>query len=137
VPDVAGLPRARAASCTAEYAKAERAIDWLLEDYGRKPGDPPGARTEVLYEAPPTRVSARIRDELRTAQLLEGTLGRLHERFTLDRPFTLVLRSCGQSEAAWVPNRRELVICYDLIDTLYLLALHEPSTSLLREGVAN
>jgi hypothetical protein len=30
---------------------------------------------------------------------------------------------CGQGEAAWLPDRRELVICYDLIDRLYLLGL--------------
>jgi hypothetical protein len=90
----------------------------------------------VIYDAAPTRVSGRIRDELRSLQLLERTLGRLHERFTLERPFTIVMRSCGQAEAAWLPDRRELVICYDLLDTLYLLALQSPPTALPRDAVA-
>jgi len=35
------------------------------------------------------------------------------------------MRTCGQAEAAWIPDRRELVICHDLVDTLYLLALRQ------------
>ena len=121
VPDRAGLPRQRAAGCKAEYQKAERAIGWLLDTYGRHPGDPPGARTEVLYEPPPTKVAARIAEELKSQRLLELIVERLHERFVLARPMTIVLRGCGKAEAAWLPDRRELVICYDLLDTLYLL----------------
>jgi hypothetical protein len=48
-------------------------------------------------------------------------VGRLHERFTIEQSFKLAMRRCGQSEAAWIPERHELVICYELIDTLYLL----------------
>jgi hypothetical protein len=123
VPGVAGLPEARAQSCIAEYAKANQAIDWLLANYGRQADDPPGAATEILYEQPRTMVATRVLEELQSLELLELILARLHERFTIERPFTLVMRTCGQAEAAWIPDRRELVICHDLVDTLYLLAL--------------
>jgi hypothetical protein len=135
VPRIAGLPPERAASCSAEYERASRSIDWLLRNYGRAADDPPGVKAQVVYEPPPTRVAATIRGELEKLQLLEGTLERLHERFAVTRPFTLVMRSCGASEAAWVPDRRELVICYELIDTLYLLALR-PSAISVPDGVA-
>jgi hypothetical protein len=130
VPDISGLPRSRAAGCAAEYAKAERSIRWLLENYGRRPGDPPGAETTVSYEPPPTRVATRIAAELESLRLLELVVERLRERFTLDQPLTVVLRACGRAEAAWLPDRRELVVCYDLIDTLYLLALQHRTNSL-------
>ncbi|HLF12268.1 MAG TPA: DUF4344 domain-containing metallopeptidase [Gammaproteobacteria bacterium] len=123
VPDIAHLPESRARSCGAEYVRANESIDWLLANYGRQPGDPPGAATDVVYEQAPTLVAARVLRELQSLELLERTLDRLHARFTLDRPFALVLRTCDQVEAAWIPDRRELVICYDLIDTLYLLGL--------------
>lgn len=123
VPEIAGLPKARARSCVAEYAKADASIRWLLANFGRQAGDPEGAATQVFYEQPRTLVTTRVLEELRSEELLERTLERLHMRFTLERPFTLVLRNCGQAEAAWVPDRRELVICYDLIDRLYLLEL--------------
>jgi hypothetical protein len=130
VPAAAGLPPERAASCQAQYARAERAITWLLDNYGRQAGDLPGAPVEVRYEPAPTRVSARIVEELKSERLLELIVERLHERFVLARPMTIVLRSCGQSEAAWVPERRELVVCYDLLDTLYLLGLKKTDNRL-------
>jgi len=125
VPDMAGLPRSRAASCAAEYERAERSIRWLLANYGRQSEDPPGEAVAVFYEPAPTRVAARIVAALKALRLLELTLERLRERFALDRPLTVVVRSCGQAEAAWLPERRELVICYDLLDTLYLLSLQQ------------
>jgi hypothetical protein len=130
VPEIAGLPYVRAQSCVAEYARADESIQWLLDHYGRQPDDAPGAPTEILYEAPPTRVATRVQTELKALSLFERTLDRLHERFTLDRPFRLVMRACGQAEAAWIPESRELVICYELVDTLYLLGLSGTTESL-------
>lgn len=120
---VAALPESRAQGCVAEYARAEDSIAWLLANYGRQPDDAHEAVTEIRYEPPRTLVAARMLEELRSQQLLERSLDRLHDRFTLERPFMLVLRNCGQPEAAWIPDRRELVICYEIMDTLYLLAL--------------
>ena len=134
VPEVAGLPHERAQGCTAEYARADRSIQWLLDHYGRHVDDPPGSPTEVIYERPPTRVSERVMRELQSLELLERTVDRLHERFTLDRPFRLVLRACGRAEAAWVPESRELVICYELLDTLYLLGLDDRARAPLAPG---
>ena len=52
------------------------------------------------------------------------------ERFTIEQPITMALRRCGEAQGAWLPERRELVICYELVDTLYLLGLREHETSL-------
>jgi hypothetical protein len=123
VPAVANLPPSRSASCAAEYRKAERSFGWLLENYGRGPDDVADTAPAVAYEPARTRVAERIVAELRAQRLLEQTLERLRERFALDRPLTVAVRGCGQAEAAWLPDRRELVICHELLDTLYLLAL--------------
>lgn len=124
MPRAAGLPPARAEDCVGEYQRANRAIDWLLQTFGRQPGDPLGAATEISYERPPTIASTAVVRRLKSTQLLERLIARLHERFTLERPFLLVLRSCGQPEAAWMPGRRELAICYELVDALYVLGRH-------------
>jgi Putative metallopeptidase len=123
VPHAFGFSDERAQGCVAEYARASRAIDWVLQTYGRRPGDGPGAESEIVYETAPTVVSTSVVERLRSIELLERLIARLHERFTLDRPFRLVMRSCGRPEAAWMPDRRELAICYELIDTLYGLGL--------------
>jgi hypothetical protein len=116
-----GMPELRAQGCIAEYARAERVFEWVMRQYGRRPDDGPGAPVEIVYGEPPTMVSSEVLRQLKSMALLERVTARLHERFTLDRPVTLVMRSCGRREAAWLPDRRELVICYELLDALYLL----------------
>jgi hypothetical protein len=116
-----GMPESRAQSCVNEYARAERVFGRVLRDYGRRPDDGPGAGTEIVYEEPPTKVSSDVLQRLKSMALLEGVTARLRERFVLEQPVTVVLRSCGRREAAWLPDRRQLVVCYELFDALYLL----------------
>jgi hypothetical protein len=130
VPEIAGLPEARARSCAGEFANANRSIDWLLAVYGRQPGDAPGGETAIVYERPRTLVARRVLEQLQSLELLERIVERLHERFALERPFTVVMRHCGQGEAAWIPERREVVMCYDLIDRLYVLGLRREARPL-------
>jgi hypothetical protein len=116
-----GMPETRAQSCVAEFSRAKQAFEWLLRDYGRRPDDPPGAPTKIVYDAPPTLVSSDVLRQLKSMKLLEHVTQRLHEQFTLQRPVTFVMKSCGRREAAWLPDKGELVICYELLDALYLL----------------
>lgn len=129
VPKRAGMPTKRAESCIPEYARAAAAFDWLVRTYGRQPSDPAGAATEILYEPPPTAVSASVVRALKSIDLLERITERLHERFMLNQSFTLAMRRCGRAEAAWMPERRELAICYELVDTLYVLGLRAAATN--------
>jgi putative metallopeptidase DUF4344 len=121
--EVASLPAARAHDCVTEYARAASAYEWLLANYGRKPDDGEGAAIEIVYGPPPTRTSKTILEAVKSIQLFERVSERLRQKFTLREPFKLVTRTCGQSQAAWVPADRELVICYELVDALYLLAI--------------
>lgn len=119
LPERAGMPATRAAGCAAEFARADRAISWLIATYGRRPGEGPGAALDARYEAPPTLVSRRIVAEMQRVGLVEETVARINELFRLPRPATVVMRRCGQAEAAWQPAQRELVLCYELVDLLY------------------
>ncbi len=119
LPARVGMPEGRAAGCSAEFRQAERALVWLLNTYGRKPGDAPGEPVRVSYEPPRTLAAQQLAAEIRGSELLETLARRLGERFVLPGPVRFVMRSCGRSEAAWQPARRELVICYELLDTFY------------------
>jgi hypothetical protein len=130
VPQIAGLPDERARSCAGEYAQAAEGIEWLLTTFGRREGDAPSAPMSIVYQQPPTLVSARVRDELARIELLERIGERLRERFTLEQPLTMAMRRCGRAEAAWLPGPRTLVICYELLDALYLLGLRRQDSSL-------
>ena len=130
VPQISGLPDTRARGCASEYAKADESIQWLLTTFGRQEGDKPSAATTIVYDDPPSRVSASVLEELRRIDLLERIDERLHERFTIEQPFTMAMRRCGKAQGAWLPEQRELLICYELVDTLYLLGLRKQETSL-------
>ncbi|HEY3515913.1 MAG TPA: DUF4344 domain-containing metallopeptidase, partial [Gammaproteobacteria bacterium] len=91
--------------------------------------DGEGAAIEIVYGPPPTRTSMTVLEAVRAIQLFERITARLRQRFTLSEPFTLVTRTCGQSQAAWVPAERQLVICYELVDALYLLAIQSQNAA--------
>lgn len=116
------LPAGRAAGCTAEFQHADRAINWLIATFGRKPGAGEGAPIEIRYEQPPSVVSTEVAQEMRRVRLVEASTERVTELFALPRPVTVVVRRCGRSEAAWQPERGELVVCYELLDTFFRLS---------------
>lgn len=122
LPERVGLPAARARGCPAEYAQAARSFAWLLETYGRKVGDPPGATLTVEYGPTRSRVQQDLLDRLRAQGTIEFTVGRMNDIFPLRAPARLVFRTCGRPEAAWQGASRELVICYELLDTFYQLS---------------
>jgi hypothetical protein len=121
LPARIGLPPARAQGCPAEYAQAARSFDWLLETYGRPDGPPTGHQIEIEYGPTRSRVQQDLLDELRALGSIDFTVGRVNSLFPLKAPARLVMRTCGRPEAAWQGATRELVICYELLDTFYRL----------------
>jgi len=115
----------RARSCPVEYGKATFAVDWLFATYARKANDPSGAAVGVRYEPPPTRTSQAWLDAIRSQGFVERTMQRFEEFFALDEPMNLVMRSCQQPQAAWMPETRELVFCYELLDAYALMGARQ------------
>jgi len=95
----------------------------LLATYGRKPGDADGAAVAIVYGEPPTTTSKSIQRAIVEIQLFERVAARLRQRFTLEQPFTIAMRSCQQPQAGWLPQQREIVVCYELLDALYVLGM--------------
>lgn len=122
LPARTGMPEDRAGRCADEFARASRSLAWLLETYGRQPGDPPAPQVALVVERAPSRSSDRLMAEIRRSGMIESTLQHLHERFTLPEAFGISFRRCRQAQAAWLPEEREIVICHELLDTYALLA---------------
>jgi hypothetical protein len=135
IPGLARMPLPRAESCPEEYARARRSLDWLLSFAGQDDGEQPRATMSVRYEPPHSRTSAGITDEIRGIELVERTLRGFAETVPLEEDAVLVLRSCGIPEAAWNPDSRELVFCYELLDMYYLLSAerHRGAIETLRQ----
>ncbi|HEX6993709.1 MAG TPA: DUF4344 domain-containing metallopeptidase [Gammaproteobacteria bacterium] len=117
------MPEARARSCVKEYERAAHAIDWLFDTYARKPTDPPGAPIEIRFEEPPTLTSVRMRDAIERQGFIERTFRFFNEVVALDEPATFVMRSCRLPQAMWLPETRELVLCYELLDAYMAMGL--------------
>ena len=100
LPGAIGMPAARADGCAAEWQKADQSFHWLLENFGRKPGEAAGPDIAILYDVPETLVSAELLRAIQKDGMLERVAGAMRERMILPRKIALHMRSCGQPEAA-------------------------------------
>jgi Putative metallopeptidase len=121
LPELVGMPVARAASCPAEFEKAQFAVDWLFATYARHDGDAPGAPVSIRIERAPTRTSQRLFETWQASGFIDATFQRLGQFFELE-PFTFVARSCREPQARWIAESRELVFCYELLDAYALMS---------------
>ena len=115
-PGLPELPDDRAADCDVEYQKADQSVQWLLDNYGRRPGDPAGEDVQIVYEDTRTQMQERLMEQVRDRRLVELTVEALTSRFVLDRSLHIVLRVCYRPAAIWNPEEGELTLCYDLLD---------------------
>ena len=122
LPAEVGMPAARADGCAAEWQKADRSFRWLLDNFGRKRGQPAGPEIRIFYAAPKTLAAGELLREIQRDGMLERVAGAMRERIILPREISLRMRSCGRPEAAWQPEQRELVLCFELLDALYQLS---------------
>jgi hypothetical protein len=127
VPSQVGMPAPRAARCPTEYERADRSMQWLLDNYGRHEGDPENAPIELVFEPAPSRVSQRVVDAIRSSDMLDNTIRRLNERFKIPVSFRIAFRRCDEAQARWLPDAREISVCYRLIDSYYALGLSSQS----------
>jgi hypothetical protein len=122
LPTAIGMPAARADGCTAEWQKADRSFHWLLDNFGRQPGEAAGPDIAIIYDVPQTLVAAELLRAVQKDGMLERVAGAMRERIILPRKISLHMRSCGRPEAAWQPEQRELVLCFELLDALYQMS---------------
>ena len=108
--------------CAAEWQKADQSFHWLLDNFGRKPGEAAGPEIAVIYDVPQTLVAAELLSAVQKDGMLERVAGAMRERIILPRKIALHMRSCGRPEAAWQPEQQELVLCFELLDALYKLS---------------
>lgn len=122
LPAAIGMPAARADGCAAEWQQADRSFRWLLDNFGRKAGEVAGPEIGIFYAEPATLAAAELLRAIQQDGMLERVAGAMRERIILPRQISLQMRSCGRPEAAWQPEQRELVLCFELLDALYQLS---------------
>ncbi len=110
------LPPSRAAGCEYEYKQALQGAKWILNNYGLQPGQVSGAKARFEYGQPRSLRQQHYLKLITEQGLFEYTVNELTTRFALPDQFTARIMSCRRPEAAWQPEKRELVICYEIFD---------------------
>ncbi|WP_300655542.1 DUF4344 domain-containing metallopeptidase [Pseudomonas sp.] len=128
VPKITGLPVERALYCDQEYAQVRKALSWVEQLHGRRPGESIGHRIRVIYEPPNLRPeeSQRLLEQIRRSGEVEAIAARASETYRLPRDLVLRLVSCGAPDAWYSRTGGELVLCYERLAHFQLLALQLP-----------
>ena len=128
VPKITGLPVERALYCDQEYAQVRKALAWVEQQHGRRPGEPIGHRIQVIYELPSLRLeeSQRLLEQIRRSGEVEAIAARASETYRLPRDLVLRLASCGAPDSWYSRTGGELMLCYERLAHFQLLAVQLP-----------
>lgn len=123
-----GMEERTLGRCEEEFNRQNRAWRTILAPHtrigpwhpeGLLPADAPGARINVVFEPPKTRVG----DFLVTAfgEAIEGFAKDLADTYALPRDLTVTYRDCGELNAWYSPTEGTITMCYDLIENLAVM----------------
>jgi Putative metallopeptidase len=110
--DETKLPKDRQKSCSGDYADASGSWDAAMMPYLRTP-DQPKTKIDVVYGEGKDDLDV-IAQGLRSVGLLEAIADRAASALAWPEPFTVEAQSCGYLNAAWIPDKHKLFLCYEL-----------------------
>jgi hypothetical protein len=108
------LPDERQKSCVRDYNKAKFAWDLVLKTF-RRSAEQEKSSIEVTYGAGPGKLDAYSRS-FRAIRFVETLSEHATARYVLPHPITMVMKSCGESGANWVPSNLTLTLCYEMAE---------------------
>lgn len=114
--DMSKLPEGRRESCGPDYRNASFSWDALLKPHRRAP-DQAKTKIDVVYGEAKGALKVYA-DAFRSMRLLETLADAAADEFTWKAPFTLEMKSCGESGAMWSPVTRKVELCYDMASEL-------------------
>jgi hypothetical protein len=109
------MPPERIEGCAGEYDAVSASWDKVLAPHVLNDGEAVTAKIAVRYDPAPKALedAAAV---LRESEILEGLADTLQAGFRLKSAVTLKGSACGEPNAFWDSERRELVMCYELAD---------------------
>jgi len=114
------LPFARAVSCEREYQQASRAVQWVLDSYGRAEEAGLMSMREGIalsYERPRPGRNQQIYELLRASRFADQLAQRFWIRFKLPRTLKVEFENCAYTpDAYWHAGSASVTLCYELLD---------------------
>jgi len=119
-----GLPDDRAQNCPFDYEQSASSWEAVTDPHVKEVGDT-SRKIKVVHDPAPGE-TAPFDIFLKESELLETVAEEIDELYQLPEPVTFRAGTCGQENAFWDPNIREVILCHELVAgfaTLYLNAL--------------
>jgi DNA-binding XRE family transcriptional regulator len=108
------MPAARQDSCAGDYSNAEFSWNAELKSHRRAP-DQPKSKVDIDYGAATGKLEVYARS-LRAIGYLETIAGYAADLVVWPRPISIVLQTCGESNAQWSPGAHKEVLCYEMAE---------------------
>jgi transcriptional regulator with XRE-family HTH domain len=108
------MPQSRQDSCGGDYSNAEFSWNAELKPFRRAP-DQPKSKIDVDYGEAKGKLEVYART-LRAIGYLETISGYAAELIVWPRPISIVLQTCGDSNAEWNPSTHKEELCYELAE---------------------
>lgn len=114
--DNAGMPPERQESCQSDWASASTAWDNLLAPWSIAKGAKVAKSHFVITYDTPKPEYAKTAAFLKGSAIIEGVLKQMDYLVAWPgAPIGVKVTSCGESNAYWSPDERELTICYEIV----------------------
>ncbi|CDN49034.1 DUF4344 domain-containing metallopeptidase [Neorhizobium galegae] len=106
------FPEERRKQCVGEYQKARDSWFGVLKPHQRTDGQ--NNKFTITYKKPNNKELRDYADLTKTAKVLDILAELLSGLYKLDDGIKLTAAECGESNAYWSPNEREVTYCYEL-----------------------
>jgi Putative metallopeptidase len=110
--DDAELPMDRRARCEAEYQSALASWNGVLEPHLITNGST--SKFEIIYDVPTTDEVAPYAELIKDTDLLSIIQTAIGDTYQIPEGIVIRGKSCGEPNAFWDSNARELTFCYEL-----------------------
>ncbi len=111
--DSIGLPEGRRENCSYEYETAVNGWDTILKNYEIRDG--PHAKFEEVYEPAVSEDLRPYAEFLKDSDLLSVLQTTIAQKYKLLPGIKLRSASCGESNAFWISEKREILFCHEFI----------------------
>lgn len=109
--DSLDFPDSRREECAYEYERTKQSWFGLLQPHLRESGK---AKITVSYQPAGDEALQPFADILKEAQVLEVVADSFSEIYKLDDGIRFTGKACGEPNAYWHPEEREITFCYEM-----------------------
>lgn len=107
------LPEDRIDTCAFDYEQAAESWEIVTDPYLRD-SDTPGGKIRIVHDAAPEGLKS-VALFLKESRLLELVAQELDTFYDLPEQVTFRAAACGEENAYWDPDEREVILCHELL----------------------